>query len=166
MPKQCASWPVSSTGFKTKTACGLSMPCCHRSRGSWSSRPCRPWPGRWQKSARKRGGPGRRRGCRQLRGSSCSVMAQARTRSRKAERCQVVLHVDVNTLREQKSGLCCTHGHAHFEDKPWLAPSTARRHRGCFDICLNGVSAEIFSPQDVGGPASRSRDVWSMGTPK
>jgi hypothetical protein len=149
-----------------------------------------------------------------------------------AERCQVVLHVDVNTLREQKSGLCCTHGHAHFEDKPWLAPSTARRlscdaslvtvleddtgqvlnvgrksrivperirralrerdgvcqypgcqeseyvdahhiqhwaeggetrldnlvtlcrfhhrqlHRGCFDIRLNGVSAEVFQPTD------------------
>jgi len=44
-----------------------------------------------------------------------------------AERCQVVLHVDVNTLREQRSGVCCTHGRAHFEDKPWLAPSTARR---------------------------------------
>jgi hypothetical protein len=44
-----------------------------------------------------------------------------------AERCQVVLHVDVNTLREQKSGMCCTHGHAHFEDKPWLSPATARR---------------------------------------
>jgi hypothetical protein len=44
-----------------------------------------------------------------------------------AERCQVVLHVDVNTLREQKSGMCCTHGRAHFEDKPWLSPATARR---------------------------------------
>jgi len=44
-----------------------------------------------------------------------------------AERCQVVMHVDVNTLREQRSGVCCTHGRAHFEDKPWLAPSTARR---------------------------------------
>jgi hypothetical protein len=44
-----------------------------------------------------------------------------------AERCQVVMHVDVNTLREQKSGLCCTHGRAHFEDKPWLSPATARR---------------------------------------
>jgi hypothetical protein len=150
-----------------------------------------------------------------------------------AERCQVVLHVDVNTLREQKSGMCCTHGHAHFEDKPWLSPATARRlscdaslvtvleddagqvlnvgrksrivperirralrerdgvcqypgcqeseyvdahhiqhwaeggetkldnlvtlcrfhhrqlHRGCFDIRLNGVSAEILAPKDV-----------------
>ena len=44
-----------------------------------------------------------------------------------AERCQVVMHVDVNTLREQRSGVCCTHGHAHFEDKPWLSPATARR---------------------------------------
>ncbi|MEQ8803728.1 MAG: DUF222 domain-containing protein [Haliea sp.] len=44
-----------------------------------------------------------------------------------AERCQVVMHVDVNTLREQRSGVCCTHGRAHFEDKPWLAPATARR---------------------------------------
>ena len=44
-----------------------------------------------------------------------------------SERCQVVLHVDVNTLREQRSGACCTHGRAHFEDKPWLSPATARR---------------------------------------
>ena len=44
-----------------------------------------------------------------------------------SERCQVVLHVDINTLREQRSGVCCTHGRTHFEDKPWLAPSTARR---------------------------------------
>jgi len=43
------------------------------------------------------------------------------------ERCQVVMHVDVNTLREQRSGVCCTHGRAHFEDKPWLSPATARR---------------------------------------
>jgi Domain of unknown function (DUF222)/HNH endonuclease len=44
-----------------------------------------------------------------------------------SERCQVVLHVDVNTLREQRSGACCTHGRAHYEDKPWLSPATARR---------------------------------------
>jgi len=44
-----------------------------------------------------------------------------------AERCQVVRHVDVNALREQKSGVCCTHGKAFYEDKPWLTPATARR---------------------------------------
>ena len=44
-----------------------------------------------------------------------------------AERCQVVLHVDINTLREQRAGVCCVHGKAHFEDKPWLTPRTARR---------------------------------------
>ncbi len=44
-----------------------------------------------------------------------------------SERCQVVMHVDINTLREQRSGVCCTHGRAHFEDKPWLSPDTARR---------------------------------------
>ncbi len=149
-----------------------------------------------------------------------------------AERCQVVMHVDINTLREQRSGVCCTHGRAHFEDKPWLSPTTARRlscdaslvtvleddagkvlnvgrksrivperirralrerdgvcqypgcqeseyvdahhiqhwaeggetrldnlvtlcrfhhrqlHRGCFDVRLNGVSAEILSPEN------------------
>ena len=47
-----------------------------------------------------------------------------------AERCQVVLHVDINTLRGQGSGSCCTHSRAHFEDKPWLSPRTARR-LGC-----------------------------------
>lgn len=44
-----------------------------------------------------------------------------------AERCQVVMHVDINTLREQRSGVCCTHGRAHYEDRPWLSPATARR---------------------------------------
>ncbi|WP_205686727.1 HNH endonuclease signature motif containing protein [Chromatocurvus halotolerans] len=44
-----------------------------------------------------------------------------------AERCQVVMHVDLNTLREQRSGMCCTHGRAHYEDKPWLSPTIARR---------------------------------------
>jgi hypothetical protein len=44
-----------------------------------------------------------------------------------AERCQVVLHVDVNTLREQRTGACCSHAKSHFEDKPWLSPRTARR---------------------------------------
>ncbi len=47
-----------------------------------------------------------------------------------ADRCQVVLHVDVNTLREQRSGVCCEHGRAHFEEGPWLLPETARR-LGC-----------------------------------
>ncbi|MEQ9462811.1 MAG: DUF222 domain-containing protein [Haliea sp.] len=161
------------------------------------------------------------------------------------ERCQVVLHVDVNTLREQHSGVCCTHGRAHFEDKPWLAPSTARRlscdaslvtvleddagkvlnvgrksrivperirralrerdgvcqypgcqeseyvdahhiqhwaeggetrldnlvtlcrfhhrqlHRGCFDIRLNGVSAEILASDDV----QEHRMSWGSSSP-
>ena len=27
----------------------------------------------------------------------------------------------------KRSGVCCTHGKAHFEDKPWLSPQTARR---------------------------------------
>jgi hypothetical protein len=44
-----------------------------------------------------------------------------------AERCQVVLHVDVNTLREQRSGVCCPHAKAYFEDKPWISAETARR---------------------------------------
>jgi hypothetical protein len=43
------------------------------------------------------------------------------------DRCQVVMHVDINTLREQRSGVCCRHGRSHFEDRPWLSPSTARR---------------------------------------
>jgi hypothetical protein len=44
-----------------------------------------------------------------------------------AERCQLVLHVDVNTLREQRSGVCCPHAKAYFEDKPWISAETARR---------------------------------------
>ena len=44
-----------------------------------------------------------------------------------ADRCQVVMHLDVNTLREQRSGVCCPHGRAHFEDRPRLSSATARR---------------------------------------
>ncbi len=47
-----------------------------------------------------------------------------------AERCQVILHIDVNTLRQQRAGVCCAHGRAHFEDTPWLSAETARR-LGC-----------------------------------
>ncbi len=44
-----------------------------------------------------------------------------------AERCQVVLHIDINTLRGRGANACCTHSKAHFEDKPWLCAQTARR---------------------------------------
>ncbi|RLQ22228.1 DUF222 domain-containing protein [Seongchinamella sediminis] len=72
-----------------------------------------------------------------------------------AERCQVVLHVDVNTLREQRSGLCCTHGKAHFEDKPWLSPATARRI-GCDASLLTVLEDEQGQVLNVG---RRSRVV-------
>ncbi|MEH6584242.1 MAG: DUF222 domain-containing protein [Halioglobus sp.] len=72
-----------------------------------------------------------------------------------AERCQVVLHVDINTLREQRSGVCCTHGKGHFEDKPWLSPRTARR-LSCDTSLVTVLEDEAGSVLNVG---RRSRVV-------
>jgi hypothetical protein len=72
-----------------------------------------------------------------------------------AERCQVVLHVDVNTLREQRAGVCCAHAKAHFEDKPWLSPRTARR-LGCDASLLTVLEGEDGKVLNVG---RRSRIV-------
>ena len=72
-----------------------------------------------------------------------------------AERCQVVLHVDVNTLREQRSGVCCGHAKAHFEDKPWLSPRTARR-LGCDASLVTVLEGEDGKVLNVG---RRSRIV-------
>jgi hypothetical protein len=72
-----------------------------------------------------------------------------------AERCQVVLHVDINTLRGQGSGSCCTHSHAHFEDKPWLSPQTARR-LGCDASLVTVLEDENGKVLNVG---RRSRVV-------
>ena len=72
-----------------------------------------------------------------------------------AERCQVVLHVDINTLREQRSGVCCAHGKAHFEDKPWLSPRTARR-LGCDASLVTVLESEDGKVLNVG---RRSRIV-------
>ncbi|MEM6584045.1 MAG: DUF222 domain-containing protein, partial [Pseudomonadota bacterium] len=43
-----------------------------------------------------------------------------------SERCQLVLHVDINTLR-QHTNPDPSHQRCHLGDKHWLAPSTARR---------------------------------------
>jgi hypothetical protein len=72
-----------------------------------------------------------------------------------AERCQVVLHIDVNTLREQRSGVCCGHAKAHFEDKPWLSPRTARR-LGCDASLVTVLEGEDGKVLNVG---RRSRIV-------
>jgi Domain of unknown function (DUF222)/HNH endonuclease len=72
-----------------------------------------------------------------------------------SERCQVVLHVDVNTLREQRAGVCCAHAKAHFEDKPWLSPRTARR-LGCDASLVTVLEGEDGKVLNVG---RRSRIV-------
>ena len=46
---------------------------------------------------------------------------------RGSERCQVVLHVDIKTLREHGVYSDCAHEHCHLDEKPWLSPATARR---------------------------------------
>lgn len=44
-----------------------------------------------------------------------------------SERCQLVLHVDINTLRQQHSHPSPCHEHSHLGDKHWVNPNTARR---------------------------------------
>ena len=44
-----------------------------------------------------------------------------------SERCQVVLHVDINTLRQHSGTGNPSHEHCHMDDKHWLSPQTARR---------------------------------------
>jgi hypothetical protein len=44
-----------------------------------------------------------------------------------SERCQVMLHVDINTLKHNGAGRNLTHQHCHLDDKRWISPATARR---------------------------------------
>ncbi|QIB66710.1 HNH endonuclease signature motif containing protein [Kineobactrum salinum] len=44
-----------------------------------------------------------------------------------SERCQVMLHVDIETLRRQQHATDCEHSHCNLDDKHWIAPHTARR---------------------------------------
>jgi len=51
-----------------------------------------------------------------------------------SERCQVVLHVDINTLRQNGNDLDPQNEHCHLDEKPWVSPATARRL--CCDASL------------------------------
>jgi len=44
-----------------------------------------------------------------------------------SERCQVLLHVDIKTLREHGEPASCAHEHCHFDEKSWLSLRTAKR---------------------------------------
>ena len=44
-----------------------------------------------------------------------------------SERCQVLLHVDINTLREHSGAGDPAHEHCHLDDKHWISPKTAKR---------------------------------------
>ena len=44
-----------------------------------------------------------------------------------SERCQLMLHVDINTLRQHYSKPNPLHEHCHMEGKHWVSPDTARR---------------------------------------
>ncbi len=44
-----------------------------------------------------------------------------------SERCQIMLHVDINTLREHGQAASPAHPHCQMEDKHWVSPSTAKR---------------------------------------
>jgi hypothetical protein len=44
-----------------------------------------------------------------------------------SERCQVVLHVDINTLRESAKPCSATHEHCNLDEKHWVSPKTAKR---------------------------------------
>ena len=51
-----------------------------------------------------------------------------------SERCQVVLHVDIDTLRKNGKEPGPQHEHCHLDEKPWVSPATARRL--CCDASL------------------------------
>jgi hypothetical protein len=44
-----------------------------------------------------------------------------------SERCQIVLHVDVNTLRQHDRTGNPAHEHCHLDHKHWISPKTAKR---------------------------------------
>ena len=44
-----------------------------------------------------------------------------------SERCEIVLHVDINTLRRQSDVVGEANKHCHLGDKQWVSPKTARR---------------------------------------
>ena len=44
-----------------------------------------------------------------------------------SERCQVMLHVDINTLRQPSERVDTGHSHCHLDDKHGVSPATARR---------------------------------------
>jgi hypothetical protein len=44
-----------------------------------------------------------------------------------SERCQLVLHVDINTLRQHNSEPSPAHEHCQMVGKHWISPNTARR---------------------------------------
>ena len=44
-----------------------------------------------------------------------------------SERCQIMLHVDINTLRQHSQAPGHAHEHCHMDDKHWISPQTARR---------------------------------------
>ena len=44
-----------------------------------------------------------------------------------SDRCQVMLHVDINTLRNQDPPDCGHHEHCNLDEQQWVSPATARR---------------------------------------
>ena len=44
-----------------------------------------------------------------------------------SERCQLMLHVDINTLRRHSHGSDPAHEHCHLDGNHWISPATARR---------------------------------------
>ena len=44
-----------------------------------------------------------------------------------SERCQIMLHVDINTLREHGQATGPAHQHCNMDDKHWISPQTAKR---------------------------------------
>jgi hypothetical protein len=44
-----------------------------------------------------------------------------------SERCQIMLHVDINTLREHGQLTSHAHQHCHMDDKHWISPKNAKR---------------------------------------
>jgi hypothetical protein len=72
-----------------------------------------------------------------------------------SERCQVVLHVSIDTLRQQSHDSHCHHGPCHTEEGTWLAPDTARR-LSCDAALVTVLEGECGNILNIG---RRSRTV-------
>ena len=66
-----------------------------------------------------------------------------------SERCQVMLHVDINTLRQRSTGGFGGEHHCNLDEKPWVSAETARR-LSCDASLVTVLEDENGNPLNIG----------------